>query len=166
VPDQAVAARLVDMGFPPEQANSQKLLCFLCVVLLMFFSNQVAEALRATRNDENAAVAFLLGEGPRGPAGGDGEGGGDEEDDEDGINIANPMLRALLTHPGIQEGLRNPRVLDAFRQIMADPAAARDLLADPEVISSGRLLFSEKIIYKGWTRVAASEPDFANGWNC
>jgi hypothetical protein len=47
--------------------------------------------------------------------------------------LDNPVLRALLTHPGIQEGLRNPRVLEAFRAIMMDPAAARDLLADPEV---------------------------------
>ena len=44
MPDQDVAARLVDMGFAADQ---------------------VAEALRVTRNDENAAVAYLLGEGPR-----------------------------------------------------------------------------------------------------
>jgi hypothetical protein len=134
-PDPAIAARLADMGFAPEQ---------------------VAEALRATRNDEEAAVSVLLGEGgPRDGGGGGGGGGGGEGEEAEGPGAAlldNPVLRALLTHPGIQvchcprslffladrfffsqEGLRNPRVLEAFRAIMVDPGAARELLADPEV---------------------------------
>lgn len=113
----------------------------------------MADALRATRNDEEAAVSVLLGEG--GPR----EGGPEapEAPEAPGMGLLdNPVLRALLMHPGIQvssvaalffssfffsdlpspclqEGLRNPRVLEAFRAIMMDPAAARDLLADPEV---------------------------------
>ncbi len=72
-------------------------------------------------------MSFLLGEGGA-------QNGGNDAADAPGMNMLdNPVLRALLMHPGIQEGLRNPRVLEAFRAIMMDPGAARDLLADPEV---------------------------------
>ena len=108
--DQNIANRLQEMGFSEQQ---------------------VSDALRATRNNEEAAVSFLLGEG------GGGGGGPEEDSDEEGglpMNMLNnPVLRALLTHPGIQEGLRNPRVLEAFRAILIDPASASNYLNDPEV---------------------------------
>lgn len=102
--DEGMTARLVEMGFAPEQ---------------------VAEALQRTHNNEQAAISFLLGDG------GDEI---PEEEDEMPMNLlANPMLRALLTNPSVQDGLRNPRVLEAFRAIMEDPQAAPDYLNDPEI---------------------------------
>lgn len=122
--DPDIAARLQEMGFGAEQ---------------------VSEALRVSRNNEAAAVSYLVGELPRpGNAGGppdpNGGGGGGDDDDGDGDEqaramelMANPVLRALLLHPGVQDGLRNPRVLEAFRAIMVDPGSAPNYLADPEV---------------------------------
>lgn len=114
-PDPQMAARLVEMGFGAQQ---------------------VGEALREAGNDEERAVAILLGDaGGGGGAGGGGAGGGGGMDEEDAAEEAlnNPVLRALLMDPRVQRGLRNPRVLAAFRAIMMDPQQAAQYMNDPQV---------------------------------
>ena len=79
--DPILSARLQEMGFS---------------------ENDVTEALRATRNSEELAVARLLGDGP------------DEDPlpDPDQLQLlANPLLRALLLHPVILINLSFERAL-------------------------------------------------------
>eukprot|EP01095_Lingulamoeba_sp_RSL-Kostka_P002907 TRINITY_DN13824_c0_g1_i1.p1 TRINITY_DN13824_c0_g1~~TRINITY_DN13824_c0_g1_i1.p1 ORF type:complete len:348 (+),score=108.76 TRINITY_DN13824_c0_g1_i1:43-1086(+) len=91
-PDPEVLTRLIEMGFPKEN----------CI-----------NALKASNNNHDAALRWLLGE---------------VDTVED-----NPMRRAMNSNPVVRQGLRNPRVLQALQEILSNRAAASRYASDPEV---------------------------------
>jgi len=98
-PDASVVKRFVDMGFTEEDVSS---------------------ALRATHNNPEAAMSWLLGER-------------EQVESEGGIALDSVILRAILSNPTIQQGLSNPRVQQALRNMLENPSSAEQYLLDPEV---------------------------------
>ena len=43
------------------------------------------------------------------------------------------MLQDILAHPAIRQGMQNPRVTEAFQQMIANPDSAHEYLTDPVV---------------------------------
>jgi len=101
VADPVISSALIDMGFAADD---------------------VAQALRATNNNYEAACAWLLGDRV-------------DPTPEDIAHIveSNPLVHAILSNPIVQAGMTNPRVMHALRLLVEDPASATQFLADPEV---------------------------------
>jgi len=95
-PDPIAVAKLKDMGFKEED---------------------IAEALRMTNNNSEAACAYLLGEG------------GEAEFSLDDTNV----IHDVLMNPTIQAGLANPRVLQALKALIENPSSAAQYISDPEI---------------------------------
>jgi len=96
-PDPAAIAKLKDMGFQEED---------------------IAQALRVTNNNSEAACAYLLGEG-----------GAESEFSLDDTNV----IHDVLMNPTIQAGLANPRVLQALKALIDNPSSAVQYINDPEI---------------------------------
>jgi len=95
-PDPVAVSKLKDMGFKEED---------------------IAEALRITNNNSEAACAYLLGEG------------GEAELSIDDTNV----IHDVLMNPTIQAGLANPRVLQALKALIENPSSAAQYISDPEI---------------------------------
>lgn len=83
-----------------------------------FPSEEVTRALRATGNNYEAAMAMLLGE---------------NDEDENAFDEDSPIVRAIFSNPIVGAGLSNPRVMQAFRAMVENPASVANYIADPEV---------------------------------
>jgi UBA-like domain/UBA/TS-N domain/STI1/HOP, DP domain len=125
-PDDALREQLVQMGFP---------------------ENEVVDALRHTGNNLEAASAWLIGdrdsaraameeaEGTPAAAPGAGPGMAAAEAmmNAPGGSFEGRLIQALISNPTIQQGLSNPRVLQAVQAIMQDPGSALQYVGDPEI---------------------------------
>ncbi|XP_048245331.1 ubiquitin-associated domain-containing protein 1-like [Haliotis rufescens] len=117
--------------FRPNARALQKL-------LEMGFSEQEAtDALRVSRNDQDAACEWLLGDRQTRP-----------ETVDDGLDPDSPVYKAILANPTVQLGLNNPRCLLAFLQMLESPMSANQWLNDSEtgpiLIQISRIYHAEK----------------------
>lgn len=115
--EQALVDQLTAMGFSQEDAST---------------------ALIQTRNNFEGAVEWLLG---------DREQLDYSSDDEDAAAWLNdPNVALLLSNPVIQNGLANPRVIAAFRDILESPESTERHLQDPEI---GHVLLQVNAVLQG-----------------
>jgi hypothetical protein len=112
-----------------------------------FPDDQIVQALRATRNNQQAACAWLLGDRTVTISGGGGGVVGDDEDDEDGDEEDDDddgsymlsgddrqLVQQILSDQTIRNHLTaNPNAVDAIRAVMNNAAAAEDYMHDPAV---------------------------------
>jgi len=90
-----------------------------------FSQRDVTRALRMSRNNQDAALAWLLSD----------QQGGENEDEllegeEEGAGLEQ-VVEALLGNMG--SGLQSERVLEALQRILRDPQTALEYINDPEV---------------------------------
>ncbi|KAH3778114.1 ubiquitin-associated domain-containing protein 1-like [Dreissena polymorpha] len=115
-PNPKVLQHLLEMGFDEKS----------CV-----------EALRATRNNGDAACEMLLNNRKPPP-----------DTLDEGIDPESPMFRAIMANPVVQLGLNNPRCLLAFIQMLEHPHTANQWLSDPEtaplLVHISRIYHAEK----------------------
>jgi len=82
-----------------------------------FAEDDINQALKAVGNNQEAACAWLLG----------------EREEEEEVSVDGNLIHSVLTNPTIQASLANPRVLQALRTLMENPAAAAQFVNDPEI---------------------------------
>lgn len=82
--------------------------------------DQIVEALRATKNNKDAAVELLTA------------GKVNTDDLEAGLDQNSHLFSALVSAPTIRLGLSNPKTLLAFLNILESPAAANVWLNDTD----------------------------------
>jgi len=90
-----------------------------------FGQRDVTRALRMSRNNQDAALAWLLS---------DQQGAENEEDlveGEEGGGGLEQMVEALLGNMG--SGVQSERVLEALQRILRDPQTATEYINDPEI---------------------------------
>eukprot|EP01102_Stenamoeba_stenopodia_P023301 TRINITY_DN9995_c0_g1_i2.p1 TRINITY_DN9995_c0_g1~~TRINITY_DN9995_c0_g1_i2.p1 ORF type:complete len:375 (-),score=84.91 TRINITY_DN9995_c0_g1_i2:28-1152(-) len=102
-----------EANFAPDAGSVQKL------QEMGFALEDINAALRATGNNYEAACAWLLG---------DRDVSMDQQETE-----TNPVISAILNNQAVLAGLRNPRVLQAFQAMIANPAAGQQYVNDPEI---------------------------------
>eukprot|EP00128_Syssomonas_multiformis_P019026 Colp12_sorted_trinity150504_noHs@26094 len=103
--------------FVPDSAGMQLL------TEMGFHADDVIVALESTNNDHTAACSWLLDERELPRA---------EPVHVGMLPLDEPLVATLLANPWIQAGLMNPRVLQALRGMIAQPAGALLYLNDPE----------------------------------
>lgn len=115
-PNPKTLQHLIEMGF--EEADA-------------------IQALRATRNDGEAACEMLISNKKPPP----------EETDE-GLDHDSPLFKAIMANPIVQLGLNNPRCLLAFIQMLEHPHTANQWLSDAEtaplLVQVSRIYHAEK----------------------
>jgi len=84
-----------------------------------FSEEDVTQALRITNNNQEAACAWLLG---------------DRDVESERLSFEDAaVIQTVLTNPTVQQGLGNPRVLQALKMLIENPSSAHELVNDPEV---------------------------------
>lgn len=115
-PNQKVLQHLMEMGFDERD---------------------VIDALRATRNDGEAACELLINN-KKLPS----------EDIDEGIDHDSPLFKAIMANSIVQLGLNNPRCLLAFIQMLEHPQTANQWLSDAEtaplLVQVSRIYHAEK----------------------
>jgi len=110
-PNPETARQLQEMGFDAEEVN---------------------QALRVTRNNQESALAWLLGD--RGDnRGAEYEGDEKGSDDEDDDLPDSELVQAMLSNPQVKEALGEPRVVAALEKLMENPSNVEVLLQDEEI---------------------------------
>lgn len=117
--------------FRPNQKTLQHLM------EMGFAESDVIDALRATRNDGEAACELLICN-KKPPS----------EDIDEGIDHDSPLFKAIMANPVVQLGLNNPRCLLAFIQMLEHPHTANQWLSDAEtaplLVQVSRIYHAEK----------------------
>ncbi|XP_048777713.1 ubiquitin-associated domain-containing protein 1-like isoform X2 [Ostrea edulis] len=103
------------------------------LVEMGFEEKDVLDALRISRNNQNDACDWLLGDRKTQP-----------QDLDDGLDTNGAVYKAIMANPQVQLGLNNPRCLLAFLQMLDSPLAAQQWLSDPD---TGPLLVQVSRIY-------------------
>lgn len=111
-PNHTVLQNLIEMGFDEKDA---------------------LEALRISRNNQNDACEWLLGEKKT-----------SSQDLDEGLDTNGAVYKAIMANPQVQLGLNNPRCLLAFLQMLDSPLATQQWLSDPD---TGPLLVQVSRIY-------------------
>ncbi|XP_062601107.1 ubiquitin-associated domain-containing protein 1-like [Saccostrea cucullata] len=111
-PNHKILQNLVEMGFDEKDA---------------------LDALRISRNNQNDACEWLLGDRKSQP-----------QDLDEGLDTNGAVYKAIMANPQVQLGLNNPRCLLAFLQMLDSPLAAQQWLSDPD---TGPLLVQVSRIY-------------------
>lgn len=111
-PNHTVLQNLIEMGFDEKDA---------------------LEALRISRNNQNDACEWLLGEKKT-----------SSQDLDEGLDTNGAVYKAIMANPQVQLGLNNPRCLLAFLQMLDSPLATQQWLTDPD---TGPLLVQVSRIY-------------------
>ncbi|XP_061163794.1 ubiquitin-associated domain-containing protein 1-like isoform X1 [Saccostrea echinata] len=111
-PNHKILQNLVEMGFDEKDAF---------------------DALRISRNNQNDACEWLLGDRKTQP-----------QDLDEGLDTDGAVYKAIMANPQVQLGLNNPRCLLAFLQMLDSPLAAQQWLSDPD---TGPLLVQVSRIY-------------------
>ncbi|XP_022326118.1 ubiquitin-associated domain-containing protein 1-like isoform X2 [Crassostrea virginica] len=111
-PNHRVLQNLIEMGFDEKDA---------------------LEALRISRNNQNDACEWLLGDRKT-----------NTQDLDEGLDTSGAVYKAIMANPQVQLGLNNPRCLLAFLQMLDSPLAAQQWLSDPD---TGPLLVQVSRIY-------------------
>ena len=102
VPNPRAVGNLQEMGFPEKD---------------------ILEALRATGNQQERALDWLLGD--KQPMEGATEDGG--------LDTNSPQYVAIMENPVVQLGLTNPRILHAFEDMLENPNNSGQYINDPEI---------------------------------
>ncbi|XP_045197276.2 ubiquitin-associated domain-containing protein 1-like isoform X2 [Mercenaria mercenaria] len=117
--------------FRPNQKTLQHLM------EMGFDESDVIDALRATRNDGEAACELLISN-KKPPS----------EDVDEGIDHDSPLFKAIMANSVVQLGLNNPRCLLAFIQMLEHPHTANQWLSDAEtaplLVQVSRIYHAEK----------------------
>lgn len=114
--------------------NSQAM---LNLMEMGFEEAEVVEALRVSRNEQNAACEWLLGDRKTRP----------QDVEPEGLDPSSQMYKALVTNPNVQLGLNNPRCLLAMIQLLESPLTLHQWLSDPE---TGPFIVHITRIYHSW----------------
>lgn len=114
--------------------NSQAM---LNLMEMGFEEGEVVEALRVSRNEQNAACEWLLGDRKTRP----------QDVEPEGLDPSSQMYKALVTNPNVQLGLNNPRCLLAMIQLLESPLTLHQWLSDPE---TGPFIVHITRIYHSW----------------
>ncbi|KAK3744842.1 hypothetical protein RRG08_050781 [Elysia crispata] len=118
--------------FRPNARALQKLL------EMGFSEKEAIQALRISRNNQDAACEWLLSERSERP-----------EVVDRGLEPNSPVYKAILANPNVQLGLNSPRCLLAFLQMLESPMSVSQWLNDPEMgpllMQISRIYHSEKL---------------------
>lgn len=103
-----------------------------------FSEKEAIQALRISRNNQDAACDWLLSERSERP-----------EVVDRGLEPNSPVYKAILANPNVQLGLNSPRCLLAFLQMLENPVSVSQWLNDPEMgpllMQISRIYHSEKL---------------------
>lgn len=111
-----------------------------------FEESEVIEALRISRNEQNGACEWLLGDRKTRV----------QEDVQEGLDPSSQMYKALVSNPNVQLGLNNPRCLLAMIQLLESPLTLHQWLSDPE---TGPFIVHITRIYHSWKYSNESDND-------
>lgn len=109
-----------------------------------FDEADVIEALRISRNEQNGACDWLLGDRKTRA----------QDDEQEGLDPSSQMYKALVSNPNVQLGLNNPRCLLAMIQLLESPLSLHQWLSDPE---TGPFIVHITRIYHSWKYSSESD---------
>ncbi|CAC5357026.1 KPC2 [Mytilus coruscus] len=131
------------LGKKEFKPNAQAL---LNLVEMGFEEAEVIEALRVSRNEQNGACEWLLGDRKTRI----------EDSEPEGLDPSSQMYKALVSNPNVQLGLNNPRCLLAMIQLLESPLTLHQWLSDPE---TGPFIVHITRIYHSWKYSSETDND-------
>ncbi|XP_071157026.1 ubiquitin-associated domain-containing protein 1-like isoform X1 [Mytilus edulis] len=131
------------LGKKEFKPNPQAL---LNLVEMGFDEAEVIEALKVSRNEQNGACEWLLGDRKTRI----------EESEPEGLDSSSQMYKALVSNPNVQLGLNNPRCLLAMIQLLESPLTLHQWLSDPE---TGPFIVHITRIYHSWKYSSETDND-------
>ncbi|XP_076093519.1 ubiquitin-associated domain-containing protein 1-like isoform X2 [Mytilus galloprovincialis] len=141
--DQSNLQSLRALGKKEFKPNPQAL---LNLVEMGFDEAEVIEALKVSRNEQNGACEWLLGDRKTRI----------EESEPEGLDSSSQMYKALVSNPNVQLGLNNPRCLLAMIQLLESPLTLHQWLSDPE---TGPFIVHITRIYHSWKYSSETDND-------
>lgn len=87
-----------------------------------FDEKDVIQALKYSGNNQERALDWLLGDRQT-----------PDQNSDGGLDPNSPLYAAIMDHPVVQLGMTNPRILNAFEDMLENPNNSGQYINDPEI---------------------------------